>query len=194
MLRAPMTFQQAHKATQEIASRPQTIYHLDMLKPNAAYGDFIPLVRLFCDSLVASESDRVVALESIRSALANLYAAAIKLPDVVDARYEDLPEDKTVLESRRKLVRERLDALLPKPLYWLIYEPFREPPEEAVCSSLANDLEEISDDLYPGLLLLDSQPEEWSADVYWDWKDSHYHWGDHAIDALSAIHKLLRDT
>ena len=164
------------------------------MKPNAAYDDFIPLVRFFCDSLIASDSDRVVALELIRSALANLYAAAIELPDVIGARYDDLPEEKTVMEARRKLVKNSLEKLLPQPLYWFIYEPFREPPEEAVCSSLINDLEEISDDFYPGLLLLDSQPEEWSADVYWDWKDSRYHWGDHAIDALSAIHKLLRDT
>jgi hypothetical protein len=165
-----------------------------MSKPNQAHEDFAQLVRIFCDSVVAEKLDRLKALESIRSALGNLYAAAIVLPDVVGARYEELPEDKTVTGSREKLVRERLDALLPQPLYWLVYEPFREPPEEPVCSSLVGDLEEISYDFYPGLLLLDSQPEAWSADVYWDWMNGRYHWGDHAIDALSAIHKLLRDT
>jgi hypothetical protein len=165
-----------------------------MVKPNQAHEDFARLVRIFCDSLIAKEADRGKALQSIRTALANLYAAAIVLPDVIGARYDDLPEDKAVNESRTTLIRSGLETLLPRSLYWIIYEPFREPPDEADCSSLINDLEEIFDDFYPGLLLLDSQPTEWSADVYCDWMDSRYHWGDHAIDALSALHKLQRDT
>jgi hypothetical protein len=71
-------------------------------------------------------------------------------------------------------------------IYWEVFDPYEE--STAVAGSLSDDLLDVYRDLRRGLAL-------WGKDVsrtaaIWEWR-FHFdnHWGDHAIDALRALHR-----
>jgi hypothetical protein len=63
-----------------------------------------------------------------------------------------------------------------------------EPP---VRGSLADDLRDVYSDVRRGLALWDSPAPPDAA--IWEWRfQFEIHWGDHAIDALRALHRACR--
>ena len=73
--------------------------------------------------------------------------------------------------------------------YFEVYDPYVE--DEPVMSSLADDLADIYLDLARPLGAFDTGNV---ADAVWSWRfNVRGHCGDHLVDALRAIHRLVND-
>lgn len=75
-------------------------------------------------------------------------------------------------------------------VYWRVFDPYVE--AAPVAGSLSEDLLDVYLDVRRGLDLWKS-PAPRSAAI-WEWR-FHFdaHWGDHAVDALRALHRACRD-
>lgn len=143
---------------------------------------------LFCEVL----EDPTSTLLTIQSELITLYQASLNMPEILGDTVRDVPERISLDDYRR--VKERIGAITQSDYFWICWKPFQSPPEKPICASLSDGLADIWRDLKPGLLALEEDEDKWSAAVFWDWKFSFdTHWGDHAVDSIWAIHKLLRD-
>src|SRR3954453_1129280 len=117
--------------------------------------------------------ERILTLSIL---ISDLYSAAQRLPELPpdhDARINTPAEINLSLEFGDLT------------LYWQVFDPYEwEPP---VVGSLPDNLRDIYIDLRPGLGLFD---EGHTDSAGWHWKlrfDTH--WGDHAVDALRALHR-----
>jgi hypothetical protein len=84
------------------------------------------------------------------------------------------------------LLKEKLED---SNLYWQVFDPIKD--SEAIRASLADDIADVYQDLTNGLR---HKRENGAipAEVVWEWRLLFYsHWGDHAIEALRTIHRLL---
>jgi Domain of unknown function (DUF5063) len=116
--------------------------------------------------------DRLLA---VRARLLDVYTAALSLPldesaDDVDAQTSPMPP--------------RVDFGAHDE-YWEVFDPYIE--AEALIGALSDDVADVYADLARGLAL-------WEADkrdaAVWEWRFGFdIHWGDHAIDALRALHR-----
>ncbi|MFK7992281.1 MAG: DUF5063 domain-containing protein [Sandaracinaceae bacterium] len=70
-------------------------------------------------------------------------------------------------------------------LYWEVFNPYVD--EERVAGSLSDDFFDIYRDLRRGLVAFDKGRHQ---KALWDWRfHFDHHWGDHAVDALRALHR-----
>ncbi len=140
---------------------------------------FDELARRYCTFIETMETmpseERVV--EAVRL-LSALVGAAIGLPQNVDVTEADVAG----------VAAPAIDLGI-HDFYFEVFDPFEE--AELVVSSVANDLGDIYVDLREGIdLLKDGNP----SDALWAWRSSYAtHWGDHAVDALRALHRIATD-
>ena len=147
-------------------------------------------VAKFCAAVEDGSESRSDSLLTVRNALVDLYATFLQWTELPDANFPDLPTRFT--HEQWATMEKKIERYTRKNFFWFCYEPFTSPPEEPVCSSLSDALADIWRDLKPGLLLLQEDEEKWADSVFWEWKFSFdTHWGDHAVDSIWAIHKLL---
>ncbi len=132
-------------------------------------------------------------LSRIHTSLVDLYAAALRLPEV---EWEEPVGGSLSAEVRHQTVYEpTYRALLGKlgdtATYTEIFDPFEN--SAPISGSLADDLADIYADLKDGLRILEQTRSVTSA--VWDWRFSFmHHWGIHHLaDALKAISWLLFD-
>jgi hypothetical protein len=142
-----------------------------------AVAAFVRAAYDFCAFVVDAEKlaldDRLV---TAREQLLALYAAATRLPDV---------EKVTDLEAPRHPVPERWPGFERCDGYWEVFDPYE--PAEPVAGSLDDDVLDVYHDTRRGLWLWEKNA---IADAVWEWRFSfESHWGDHAIDALRALHR-----
>jgi hypothetical protein len=106
-----------------------------------------------------------------------LYAAALSLPAVEptdDAKPARSPEPPSNWQGF-----EEFDT------YWGVFDPYK--LDEPVAGSLSDDLLDVYRDVRRGLALWESGHD---ASAIWEWRFSfESHWGDHAADALRALHR-----
>ncbi len=70
-------------------------------------------------------------------------------------------------------------------IYWEVFDPYE--LDQPVAGSLSDDLLDVYRDVRGGLALWESRHD---ADAIWEWRFSfESHWGDHAVDALRALHR-----
>ena len=141
----------------------------------------------FCDliqnQLQGQELPQREFLARLRVSLADLYAAALRLPDV-DPVADSLPSG--VASSEWQAIYEGLQAHLPRDAFWEIFDPGEVDQPEAILGSLADALADIYRDLREGTDVLDGGATQ--DDAVWTWRDSFtFHWGHHVLDALRAI-------
>lgn len=73
-------------------------------------------------------------------------------------------------------------------VYWEVADPYLN--AAPIAASLTDDLLDIYSDLRAGLVLLRGGGITAEATATWHWRFSFQtHWGDHAIDALRALHR-----
>jgi hypothetical protein len=119
-------------------------------------------------------------LGEAREHLLVLYRAGSRLPDL-EPPDDDVP---------------RIEVPEPAPWsgfdhfehYWEYFDPYIE--ADQVVASLSDDLLDVYRDVMRGLAL-------WDAGLppaaIWEWRFYfEHHWGDHAIDALRALHRATR--
>lgn len=142
---------------------------------------FCNLARGYCDYVGANKISRD-SIPFLMALLMRLYMSAQALPDLaMDG--EDAPQ--TDLNSEFAI---RLDARI-SPDYWEIYDPAF--LDEPACGNLADDLADIALDLQSGIETYDSGHREHAA---FAWKFGlEHHWGKHVVDALRALHSIIRE-
>ena len=111
-----------------------------------------------------------------------LYISAQVLPELEMQEEEALP---AVLHKDFEI---RLDEQISSD-YWEIYDPAF--PDEPACENLADDLADIALDLQSGIETYDSGHRE-QAEFAWKFGLEH-HWGKHVVDALRALHSIIRE-
>jgi sugar phosphate isomerase/epimerase len=153
-----------------------------------AFVDAARRFRAFIESTTTSGRQFVSELELV---LADLYRYAIRLPSVDAADCDETPpEIETALDVRR--LADRLGA---NRYYWMVFNPASHDDHEPVCADLLDDLEEILSEIEEGLLWFDLGSEASRSEAMWHLKFGfEQHWGAHAINALTALHSLLRRT
>lgn len=143
-----------------------------------AVATFVGHARKFCSFIEKAGTLAVFdRMQSARLHLLALYTAAIALPSVEPSEATEAPGSPDPPKNW-----SGFDSF---ETYWEVFDPYdlRAP----VAGSLSDDLLDVYRDLRRGLTLWDSHQD---ADAVWEWK-FHFeaHWGDHAVDALRALHR-----
>ena len=153
---------------------------------------FSQAARQFTALIESRRSDSPAAwLASVHTQLAELYAAAVALPqvepDTEAANGREISHDQWT-----KLFKE-LGALLGRwNLYWDVYDPYDQATHDPVAGSLADDLADIYRDVRDGLSLEETDGASHPNDVLWRWRfDFESHWAAHASGALRALGSAL---
>jgi hypothetical protein len=120
-------------------------------------------------------------LSKCRLLLLQIYTLGIQLPDVE-------PQDNEVSKIDYPSPMSSIGILLGKyDMYNEVFDPIKD--GEIVAASLSDDLAGIYRDLKDPLLDYDSDKRE---DAIWSWKfNIQGHCGDHLVDSLRAIHRLV---
>jgi Domain of unknown function (DUF5063) len=120
-------------------------------------------------------------LRAVRAQLVDVYAAALSLPlvDEVDVVDE--------VDAPTSPIPVCLDFGAHDE-YWEVFDPYIE--GEPLIGSLSDDVGDVYADLAGGLAL-------WTAGhrdaAVWEWRFAFdTHWGDHAVDALRALHRACK--
>lgn len=143
---------------------------------------FVAQARQFCEFIEKADSLSLAArLSAARERLLELYRAGTALPLIAP------PED----------FSERPSPVLPKPwagfgehqYYWEVRDPYVDEPPGL--GDLSDDVIDVYLDLRRGLELWhlhEAQAAIWTWRFHFD-----IHWGDHASDALRALHRACRN-
>ena len=131
--------------------------------------------------------ERTAWLSDVEVAVADLYAAALRLPftEPSDQEAPGLP-----VAAHQRLMTEITNRVGETNFYEFVFHPLQLKAGPVV-GSLAEDLSSIYEDLYAGTALMDAHvaPE----DVVWTWRiNFKIHWGRHALGALLALGDALR--
>jgi hypothetical protein len=143
---------------------------------------FVDAARNFCtgcESPLSNETASDICLE-LRSLLAEVYAAALKLPEL---EFVDFPDPDGPTDEQRRAVWPRLKAL-PIEFYNMFYVP-TELESTPLMGWLYDDLQDIYCDLQEGFWLFNRGYLEGAV---WQWRFSfQFHWGHHAANAIYAL-------
>jgi hypothetical protein len=133
----------------------------------------------FVDEASRLPLDRRLRMARVR--LLDLYRAACDLPTAPECGDRELGESPPTPAGW-----VHFDE---KETYWEIFDPYQR--DESVAGSLSDDLLDVYKDVSASLTLWDAGHR---IDAVWHWRflfDAH--WGDHAIDALRALHRACKD-
>jgi hypothetical protein len=144
---------------------------------------FVDQAHQFCDFIErASTLSLSERLEAARTRLLELYKAGTALPHVEPPEGFDAGSNPPRPDGWAGFAKFEV--------YWEVFDPYVDEPP--VAGSLSDDLLDVYFDVRRGLDLWKSKAPR--AAAIWEWRfhfDSH--WGDHAVDALRALHRACRD-
>ena len=145
---------------------------------------FLDLARQYCATIQDAASCQPYALlKRCAVLLPELYAAAMHLPEVEPDK-EDLPDPE--VPSPMGVLLKRVGSF---DLYMEVFDPVYD--KEATPASLSGDLAEIYLDLAKSIRLYD---EGYINEAVWEWRFGlSNHWGNHLVDAMRTIHRLVHD-
>jgi hypothetical protein len=150
----------------------------------------------YCVLFESEPADADQWAEAVLSALAQVYAAAHRLPGF--GLSEDAPHIPDSLdvttEEWRAVFGVVSRALGPQEAYWAYFDP-SEPQncdERPIFHSLADDLADIYRDIKPGLRAWETGDDRYLETIVFDWKTPLFgsHWGLHAVSAMRALHPI----
>lgn len=145
---------------------------------------FIDAARRYCQLFeTAGKYALTELLSQLAPALANLYAAAWRLPEVQ-------PSDSDVVGALAWADLPDLPDFGDFNSYWEVYDPYER--KDALQISLSDSLKDVYQDVKNGLLALEGPTPSHLNDVVWEWRFGlTMHWGNHAVSALRALHSAL---
>jgi len=127
------------------------------------------------------------AQECLRSVL-RLCELALVLPRIEPVTEEILDG---IPHSDWQAVYKRIGNRLQRDYYWQIFEPLEVTPPQPVVGSFSDDLADIWRDLKPGLMAMEKNDDDRTADVVWEWRSSfETHWAKHAAGAIGGLTAL----
>lgn len=148
-----------------------------------AVAAFVVETHQFCDFIGRASSLRLFErLRHARLRLLALYEAGCMLPSVEPP--EGFDAGPSPAGPPGWVGFEKFET------YWEVFDPYVK--DALVAGSLSDDILDVYFDVRRGLDLWQSSAPP--AAAIWEWKfglDSH--WGDHAVDALRALHRACRD-
>jgi len=148
-----------------------------------ASAEFVALAREFCNWCEGAKSSdaEVLRQEAIRF-LARLYAGVLALPVV---ERNDFPGGPEISEEAWQLVYRSFGAL-PLNYYHSAVNPSIEAEAVMGTGDAADDLADTYREIKTGVLLMENGLLD---DGIWHWRWTfRVHWGEHALDALRALH------
>lgn len=165
-----------------------------------AVSHFAKSAQEFCSLLEKSAS--ISDKEFVQQAaylLATLYAAGLSLPTLDNGPEEQQASiEDTSFEHTSEIQRQTKDEIerqigrkLGKHnLYWEFFDPYDQ--SSPLTNTLSDDLSDIYGDIKRGLIAYQKGTARSVSAAVWEWKDQfNFHWGDHAVDALRAIHRIV---
>lgn len=166
---------------------PANLHEVESVKRFIAAGD------AYCTLLENSTAFTPFEfLKQVASAIATLYVAGLALPAVecVDSQVNE----STKSSERKSLSNEALKAIGQKlgdfELYWKVFNPFED--EVPVQAGILDDLNDVYLDYRRYLESFRSRTPSGMCEAVWHWRFMfEIHWGNHAVDSLRAIHRLL---
>lgn len=144
---------------------------------------FVGLVRQYRDLLEEAHSRKPYeVLTACATLLPRIYAAGLNLPkanpDPSPSRSDVGPRPTGVSHSLGRYNK-----------YWSVFDPVFD--QAASMAFLSNDITEIYENLVGSLIDYDAGRREAAV---WQWKfDLQTHCGDHLVDVLRPIHRLVHD-
>lgn len=151
----------------------------------------------YCVLFESEPTDANQWVEMVLSALAQLYAAAHRLPDFyLSDNALDVPDSLDISrEDWQSLFAFIQDILGPQDFYWAYFDPVEpsNPAGEPSCGSLADDLADIYRDIKPGLRAWETGDDRFLESIVFEWKTPLFglHWGLHAVSAMRALHAIV---
>lgn len=157
-----------------------------------AVSHFAKSAQEFCSLLEKSAS--ISDKEFVQQAaylLATLYAAGLSLPTLDNEPEEQQASiEDTSFEHTSEIERQTGQKLGKHNLYWEFYDPYDQ--SNPLTTTLSDDLSDIYRNIKPGLIAYQKGTARSVSAAVWEWKDQfNFHWGDHAVDALRAIHRIV---
>ena len=120
--------------------------------------------------------------------LAELYTQAWKLPNL-ELQFDSEVEDKLVESNTKELGKNLTEKLGDQTFYYEVFDPFHPEDDDPTQGWLIDDLTDIYSEIKNGILKIENGKPEYVEDGIWDiifGRNSH--WGNHAINALRALH------
>lgn len=143
-----------------------------------AASSFYHLSERFCDA-VEKKSVSVENAAEWLFLLMELYTKAMALPEVEH-------DDESISYESITIPQPAIEC---PSAYWEIYDPFH--LEEPVCGDLKDDLQDIYRDLCSGIKAFKAGNV---CNAIWEWKFGlNNHLGQHAVDAIRALHSIRTD-
>ena len=169
----------------------------DSLQMHSSVVRFEASARVFCGLLETSSVNRDIWLGEILVAVAELYTAAHYLPIPNVSSANNYPSEHfAVAPFEYREVLQRLISILNKDRFYADYFDITEllvDPQTPIVGDLADDLADIYRDIKPGLRAWDVNKMDYIAEIIYDWKEPLFriHWGNHAVNALRALHNFV---
>lgn len=158
---------------------------IDQILQQQSIHQFAASAEQFC-SLMEHHQD-YNAYEFIKrtaDSLVTLYKVALSLPDV------ECDEEKEVVADLDYAPLQLSKTLGKYRSYWEIVNPYHE--DEPVMGDLADDLGDLYHELKEGLVIYSADTKDAICWAVWHWRFGfEVHWGDHLVDALRALHRLI---
>ncbi len=150
------------------------------------------LAKKYCNFLeTESKMTEIEFLKVIQAHLIELYSFGRNLPSVHLQTCKDFENDidDNAMKSLLKFTGDRV----PFSYYWTVLNAIdMNNLVETGAGDLIDDLGDIYKDLKCVLMIFDTIDSAAKENAIWKFKaDFDYHWGDHCIEALSAIHHYL---
>lgn len=139
----------------------------------------------YCSFIEKDVDDNNDFIETLQFRLLTLYQIACQLPEVPP----NTNCKSKISEFEFTQYLPKLSNLLEFQYYWQVLDPFNTDNVETGCGDILDDLGDIYKDLKRELHYLNSKENTCKEHGYWMVKfDFDYHWGEHCINALMAIH------
>ena len=155
---------------------------------SATVKNFISAASAYCKLIEEPESQVSKFIPRLLASLGTLYVSALYLPETTVHESASDPTARSKANSKNLL--PALQAVLSEyDLYCLVFDPYKD--KEPVVGSLSDDLLDTYFDIKEGLILLAGDSTLALDAAIWEWRFAfHAHWGDHATNAIRALHAL----
>lgn len=159
------------------------------------FTTFVDRARSFCTFLEQQQSDEYkMFLSDTQKQLIWLYTFGQKLP-VFDLPSDEQLEEVDISDEDIKELLSFVRDRLRDPFYWTVFDPTNHNDTAPVCGDLVDDLGDTYKDIKTFLTGFDDTNDDIKQNALWHLKWSFdNHWNDHCIDAIYAIHYLLKHT
>jgi hypothetical protein len=162
----------------------------DMTSEPDSVLEFASAVREFVD-VIEGDVAGLQLLRDLRRGLADLYAAALRLPEPPRGKRAG-QNIELVTESKGAAIMTSLEMRLPKKMYWSALLPLTyETVGDFGVNELADEVREIYGWLVPGLALMERNGPRAEVEDWWaNWEVS---WGWPGVRCMAILHEVITD-